>query len=68
MKKDDSSPSDFPKLAAPAVRALTGAGYTKLEQLTKVNEAEIAKLHGMGPNALKTLREALKEKGLSFAE
>lgn len=57
----------FPKLAAPAQRALAGAGYTHLEQLTKVTEAELGKLHGMGPNALKTLRQALADNGLSFA-
>ncbi len=57
----------FPKLAAPAQRALAGAGYTSLEQLTKVSEAELSKLHGMGPNALKTLRQALADSGLSFA-
>lgn len=57
----------FPKLAAPAQRALAGAGYAHLEQLTKVTEAELGKLHGMGPNALKTLRQALTDKGLSFA-
>lgn len=59
--------SDFPKLAAPAQRALAGAGYTHLEQLTKVSESDLGKLHGMGPNALKTLHQALADKSLSFA-
>jgi hypothetical protein len=53
-------------LAAPAVRALVEAGYTRLEQLAKVREAEIKQLHGIGPNALKQLRQALAAKGLSF--
>lgn len=56
-----------PELAAPARRALVGAGYWRLEQLTKVREAEIKQLHGIGPNALKQLRRALEAKGLSFA-
>ncbi|MEW6240060.1 MAG: DNA-binding protein [Chloroflexota bacterium] len=60
--------SDFPKLASPALRALAGAGYTRLEQLTKVTEAELSQLHGMGPNALTRLRQALKERGWSFAK
>ena len=60
--------SDLPKLAAPARRALAGAGYVRLEQFKKVTEAEILELHGMGPNAVKTLRDALAEKGLSFAK
>ena len=60
--------SNLPKIGAPAQRALQSVGITKLEQLTKVSEAEILKLHGMGPNALNKLRQALAAKGLSFAE
>lgn len=41
------------------MRALYGAGYTRLEQLTQVSEAELGKLHGMGPKALSILKEAL---------
>jgi hypothetical protein len=40
--------SAFPKIGAPATRAWEAAGYTNLKQLTKVTEAEIAQLHGMG--------------------
>ena len=58
--------SDLPKLASPARRALAGAGITRLIQLTRMSETELAQLHGIGPNAIKALRLALKEKGLSF--
>ena len=58
--------SDLPKLASPAQRALAAAGITRLEQLTRISEAELAQLHGIGPNALKTLRLALEENGLTF--
>lgn len=58
--------SDLPKIAAPARRALTSAGIAKLEQLTKVTEAELLQLHGMGRNAVATLCEALSARGLSF--
>jgi DNA-directed RNA polymerase alpha subunit len=58
--------SNLPKLASPAQRALAAAGITRLEQLTRISEAELAQLHGIGPNALKTLRLALEEKGLTF--
>ncbi len=58
--------SDLPKLASPAQRALAGAGITRLVQLTRMSETELAPLHGIGPNALKTLRLALQAKGLSF--
>jgi hypothetical protein len=65
-KKDTSS--DLPaKLGAPAERALAGAGIKHLKQLTKFSEAEIKQLHGVGPNALGKLRQALADKGLSFA-
>jgi len=60
------SPNDLPKLASPAQRALQSAGITSLKQLTEVTEAELLQLHGMGPNALGVLREALKANGLSF--
>lgn len=63
-----SEPSDFPKISKPALRALNGAGYFRLEQLTQVSETELAKLHGMGPKALGILREALKELGLSLKQ
>lgn len=58
--------TDIPKLAAPAQRALAGAGLTHLKQLTKLTEAELLQLHGMGKNAVGTLRAALAERGLAF--
>jgi uncharacterized protein YdhG (YjbR/CyaY superfamily) len=60
--------SNFPKIGKPATQALEAAGYTNLKQLTKVTEAEIAQLHGMGPKALGILREALNTEGLSFKQ
>lgn len=61
--------SDLPaKLAKPARRALEGAGYCWLEQFTKLTEAEILQLHGMGPKAMDQLRHALADKGLSFVK
>jgi hypothetical protein len=61
--------SDFPaKLAAPAQRALVRAGYTRLEQLTRVREGDLMKLHGMGPKAITQLRQALADAGLHFAD
>ena len=60
--------SDLPaKLGAPAERALAAAGIRHLEHLTKFTEAEIKQLHGVGPNAIGKLRQALADKGLSFA-
>ena len=63
MRNDDTG---FPKLAAPARRALAAAGYTHLDQLAEVTESELQELHGMGPTAMAALRAALGERGLSF--
>ncbi len=61
--------SDLPaKLGAPAERALAGARIKNLKHLTKFSEAEIKQLHGIGPNALAKLRQALAARGLSFAK
>ncbi len=61
--------SDLPTgLSRPAQRALAGAGYTQLAQLTPASEKEILALHGMGPKAMRLLREALAEKGWSLAD
>jgi uncharacterized protein YdhG (YjbR/CyaY superfamily) len=56
----------FPKLGAPARRALSAAGYTRVNQLAQVSEPDLKKLHGMGPTAIAALRDALHERGLSF--
>lgn len=63
------SDPDLPaSLAAPARRALVAAGYSRLEQFTELTEAEIGRLHGMGPKAIEQLRLALAAKGLSFSK
>lgn len=54
-------------LSAPARRALAGAGYGQLEQLTRVSAPELLRLHGMGPRALEQLRRALAERGWRLA-
>ena len=59
--------SDLPNgLGKPAQRAFAAAGYSRLEQLTTVGEPEVAALHGVGPKAIRILREALEAEGLSF--
>jgi DNA-directed RNA polymerase alpha subunit len=60
--------TDFPQsIGNPARNALEHAGYTKLRQLTKVTEADLLKLHGVGPKAVGILRDTLTAKGMSFA-
>jgi len=68
MKHTSDQPeTNLPRMGAPALRALASVGVTRLEQLTAFTEKDIKKLHGMGPNGIKQLREALEQHGLSFA-
>lgn len=68
MKSTSNLQSDFPAgVSQPALRALHGAGIQRLEQLAAFSEAELLKLHGMGPKALGLLRQALEARGLQFA-
>jgi hypothetical protein len=55
-------------VSAPARRALAAAGYDSLEQLDGVSERQLAKLHGMGPNALRALKAALAAKQMELKE
>ena len=61
-----SDTNSLSKLAAPAQRALASAGIATLEQLARLTEDEILKLHGVGKNAVAALRKALAAKGLAF--
>jgi hypothetical protein len=67
-KHDESSDIDLPNIGQPARQALLAADYRRLEQLTTVSEKELLKLHGVGPKAIRLLRGALADRGLSFAE
>jgi len=59
----------FPlNLSQPAQRAFTSAGISSLQQCAGMGEAALAQLNGMGPNALSKIREAMKEKGLTFTQ
>jgi hypothetical protein len=46
-------------LGEPALRAPAGAGYTHLDQLADPDPADLGRLHGVGPKALRLLAEAL---------
>ena len=57
---------EFPKLSAPAFRALDRLGIKKLADLKKHTKKELLSLHGFGPSAIKLLKPALKSKGWSL--
>ena len=66
LDSSEGTPLPTGNLAAPARRALDGAGYTTLQDLAAVREADVRELHGVGPSALATLREALEAHDASF--
>jgi hypothetical protein len=53
-------------ISAPARRALENNRIYTLEQLSQYSEAELLSFHGVGPNAMLKLKNALKVKGLMF--
>lgn len=64
--KSDSQTHPFDKLAKPAQRALANAGIKTLQQLSALTEAELMQLHGIGKNALQTLKNMMADSNLSF--
>lgn len=55
---DDSSA--LPPIGKPATRALAEAGIHTLDDLRDRDVNELASLHGVGPKAIRLLREALE--------
>lgn len=61
--KPQGLPAGLPR---PAQRALADAGYATLEQVAAATEADLARMHGIGPKAIRHLRAALAAAGLEF--
>lgn len=56
--------SDLPAaIGKPATRALLGAGITTLAGVAEHSEADLLALHGVGPKAVRVLREELAQQG-----
>lgn len=67
-KVSETAVGDLPAgLASPAHRALSAAGIHQLTDFTKISEAELRQLHGMGPKGIEIIKEAMAEQGLVFA-
>jgi DNA-directed RNA polymerase alpha subunit len=66
--KETKQNHPFDKLGKPAQRALANAGISNLEELSKLTEKELMRLHGIGKTTLPVLKEAMITKGLSFAQ
>lgn len=44
----------------PAIRALLAVNINSLEQVSKLSDVELLSLHGVGPKAVRILRETVK--------
>lgn len=51
-----------------APRALIAAGITSVDELSEYTAQELLALHGVGPKAVRILREELLARGLRFRE
>jgi len=68
IKLTEPIKKNFPKsVSQPALRALASAGFTCLDDLTKVSDEYLLKLHGMGPKAIEIIRVDLTKNGKSFS-
>ena len=56
--------TDIPRISGPANDALDAAGLATLEQVARTSRDEVAALHGMGPNGIRILTDAIAKAGL----
>lgn len=59
---------DLPAIGRPANSALLARGVTTLDDVAQWREADLLALHGVGPKAVRLLREALAERDLAFRD
>jgi hypothetical protein len=61
--------AEFPKgIGEPARQALAIRQLTSLAHLTSVTESELLGMHGIGPKAVRILRDAMSLRGLAFKD
>ena len=63
--QDDGLPRT---IGRPAMNALQHVGIDRLERVATLTEAELLRIHGVGPKAVRILRAALAERGWSFRQ
>lgn len=55
------APRPLPKIGAPATSALAEVGVRTLDDVEEAGLDYLATLHGVGPKAIRILREAMQE-------
>jgi predicted flap endonuclease-1-like 5' DNA nuclease len=64
---EDTHASEYPRsLGKVATRELAVHHFTRYDQLTSISESELLSIHGIGPKAIRILREELAARGLDF--
>lgn len=59
--------NQFPKsMGRPANTALVANGITSFELVAEHSESELLALHGVGPKAIRILKEELNKQNLAF--
>jgi hypothetical protein len=62
--EDAHVPTEYPtRLGKTARRALAVHGYTRYEQLTGISAGDLLRIHGVGPKAIRILREEGRDRG-----
>ena len=63
--REPHSPDPFPPgTPQPAIRAFQEAGYERFDDIAGASESALLQLHGVGPKAIRLLKEALAEREL----
>ncbi|HZG77791.1 MAG TPA: DNA-binding protein [Paenibacillus sp.] len=66
-EKDSLTPApDLPYIGKPAAQALEIAGVRTLAEAAAFGEKRLLQLHGVGPKAIRLLREAAAAQGVNF--
>ena len=64
---EPSAATEFPRtIGKVAARELASHGYTTFTALAAATEGELLAIHGVGPKAVRILRDELAGRGLSF--
>jgi len=63
-----TDPTPLPKIGAPATSALALEGITSLDDVRRRDVDSLLQLHGVGPKAIRILKDALAENAAGSTE
>lgn len=59
---------DLPRIGRPANSALLSENLTTLADVAAYGRSRLARLHGVGPKAIRILESAFDERGIEFTD